>query len=300
MSVMMYGWYTMGLTITDAKVTEFGNWLARRGRSPVTIRAYRVCLLQCAKTRSLTDRLVGDVLAPKSKRLNKAALAAWAKYTKDGDLKNDLDDVRLPPPSRLRPKIPLVTADWQRLVRHVEAHDRMPVHEKACVLIMARRGLRVADVLRIERKHAQRALATGRFSYSAKGSKRIEISAAPIRAALESLVNAGKWTTVVDLFDVSGPTPEDTMKLCSQRVRRAIARCGKDLELDDVHPHRLRRSYATFFLQQHHGDPQAMVKLVEHMAWSGIAVAAGYVDGVSAADLDRIGAEMIDDLLEGP
>ncbi len=285
--------------IAAQDLTRFGTWLAKRGRSPVTIDLYTTCLRKCAETETLTDRLVGHDLAPKSKRANRAALAAWGKYTKDGALLAEIDEIRLPPANRLRPKIPLPTSDWQRFVRHVEADDQIPAHERACILIMARRGLRIADALRIERRAAQKGLETGRFAYLAKGGKRIEISAVPLRSPLEVLLEIDrKWTTVVDLFDLEGSSDEATRKHCAQRVRRRIAKCGRALGLEDVHPHRLRRSYATFFLERHKGDPQAMVKLVEHMSWSGIAVASGYVDGVSAADLDRIGAEMIDDLLD--
>lgn len=286
----------MGL-ISTRDLDAFTDWLARRGRSEGTISLYKKNLRRCADGKTLTDRLLGD-LAPKTKRTNKAALAAWGKFKKDGEFLAELDEIKLPPATRIKAKVPLITEDWRRVVHHVEADETMPPHERATILIMARRGLRVSDVLRIEKKAAVRGISTGRFAYKGKGDKRIEIAALPIKQPLEMLVGLGKWETVTDLYGLTGVTTLDTMALCAQRVRRALARCAKALKIDDVHPHRLRRSYATFFLQRHKGDPQAMVKLVEHMAWSGISVASGYVDGVSADELDQIGSEMVEDLLK--
>lgn len=281
----------MGL-IAAKRIEEFGRWLERRGRAPGTVDLYLSNLTRCAEGESLVDRLLDKGLAPKTRRTNKAALAAWAKFDKDAELKEELDEIRLPPATRLTPKVPLEIEDWRTFVKHVEAHEKIPDHIRATILIMARRGLRIGDVLRIERKESTSALKTGRFSYVGKGDKRIEISAIPIRQPLEMLVGLGSWDVVHDLY---GGLNE---KMAKQKVRRRIKIIGNELSMPGVHPHRLRRSYATMFLERHKGDPRALMKLVEHMSWSGIAVASGYVDSVNKDELDQIGADMIEDLLK--
>jgi integrase len=69
------------------------------------------------------------------------------------------------------------------------------------------------------------------------------------------------------------------------------------LEIDGVHPHRLRRTYATQFVAQLAGDPRAIVSLQKHLGWQSLETAASYVDSVNKSDLDNLGGRMIDDLM---
>lgn len=279
------------MTITNEKIDAFCQWLRRHGRSDGTIALYKSNLRRCSEHKhGLTGRLLDKSLAPKTRRTNLAALQAWAKYTKDHELRDELGEIRLPPATRVKAKVPLDPEAWKTFVQAVQKHKRLSDVVRCCILIMAFRGLRVSDVLRIKRKDAQKALSNGRLIYTGKGDKQIEIAVLPIREPIEQLIDEGEWDAVADLFPCKFAN-------AAQRVRRAVKRVGNKLKIEDVHPHRLRRSYATAFLKRHHGDPQALIKLTTHMQWASINVAAGYVDSVDRDDLDREGVEMIRALL---
>lgn len=279
----------MGLiAVTDSKLDAFDEWMRRRGLSDGTMKLYRRNLRRCGKTSNLTDRLRNRDLAPKTRHTNKASLAAWAKFTKDAELKEELEELRLPPGNRMKPKSPLQPSAWASFIRYVRTSDKIPAHVRAILLIMALRGLRISDVLRMKRKDCVAALRTGRLIYEGKGNKRPDIAVAQIREPVQMLVDASSdWKTVTNLFgDLS-------MDDCGQVVRRAQHKIGETLEIDDCHPHRLRRTYAVEFLKANKGDPQALVKLVAHMGWSGIQVASGYVDDVDRDELERVGANVV-------
>lgn len=282
----------ISMQITDDKIDAFCQWLERRGRSDGTIALYRYNLRSCSRhPKGLMARLLDRSLAPKTRRTNLAALQAWAKFSKNSELRDELEEITLPPAARVKAKIPLEPPAWRALIQHVQACPMDDV-VRSVVLIMALRGLRISDVLRIKRKDAQDSLTTGRLVYEGKGGKQIEISVLPIKNPIQVLCDQSKkWHRVSDLLgDLS-------FKDAGNHVRRAVAKCAGNVGLTDVHPHRLRRTYATQFLKKHAGDPQALPKLVQHMAWSGIAVATGYIDAVDRDELDRTGAEMMADLL---
>jgi integrase len=58
------------------------------------------------------------------------------------------------------------------------------------------------------------------------------------------------------------------------------------VEIEGVYPHRLRRTYATEYLRSMAGDPEAVVKLMQHMGWSNIATAMEYVNHQRGAELN--------------
>ncbi len=186
----------------------------------------------------------------------------------------------------MTPKYPLTVEQWKAYIDVVQ-RSRMNAPTRATILVMAQRGLRVSDVLRITRKAALESLRSGKLAYEGKGGKRIEIAVRPIREAIEILTALPDWECVADLFGVDRET-------AANRVRRAVARCGAALKITGAHPHQLRRTYALAFLKEHDGDPQAIMKLVAHMHWSGVAVAAGYVDSVNLGELDEVGAKMME------
>jgi integrase len=163
------------------------------------------------------------------------------------------------------------------------------------LLIMALRGLRSGDVLRIQRADVVRSLATGKLSYEGKGRKRIEISALPIKDQLEALAELKGWERVRDLIVVGKGSKNG--KIASKKVWRAARRIARKGGILEMNPHRYRHTFATNFLQQLKGDPNAIVKLQKYMAWESLATAARYVDAVSQDELDVLGDQLISDVL---
>ena len=274
------------MDITERTIEKFREWLIARGRSEPTADLYSTCIRKCAGARSLTTRLVSGELAPKSKHANAAALRAWAKFTKDPELAELVEDIRLPPAQRVKPKLPLELEKWRAFVGRAREAKWLSPWMRATVLIIAVRGLRSGDALRIKRTEVKEALKSGKLSFEGKGRKRHEIAAAPIRTALEDLADDTSWDRVSDLAgDVSS-------KAVSTRVRRAVRRIAREAKVDGCHPHRLRRTVAHQFLMQLGPDPRALPKLMSFMGWSNLNTALQYVGEVESVDIQDIGTRI--------
>ena len=287
------------MEITDRNLDKFRLWLMERGRVEGTADTYISNLRSCAGSpRGLTHRLVAGELSPNALRTNLAALRAWALFTDDPALSKRLGDTRLPPARRIHTKLPLGAALLRKLIRHLQTcaalrdastGDAM----RQVLLIMAMRGFRSGDVLRLRRTEVARALSTGKLAYEGKGRKRIEFSAEPIRPQLEALIQVKNWERVRDLIARSADP-----KVASVKVWRTAKRLAKQVGIDDMNPHRFRHTFATLYLERLNGDPNAIIKLQKFMGWESMGTAARYVDGVSQEQLDEIGAGLVSGLLE--
>jgi len=292
--------YSGTMEITDRNLDKFKAWLLERGRTEGTADAYATNLRSCAADRKgLTHRLVAGALSPNSLRTNLAALRSWAVFVEDPKLSKRLGDIRLPPARRIHTKQPLTMAKWRWLVRHIKETPTLsdPDYGDAMrhvLLLMAIRGFRSGDVLRLRRTEIKRALATGKLVYEGKGRKRIEFDVTPFRAQLEALAQIKDWERVRDLIAASSDDP----KVASVKVWRAARRVARELGIPDMNPHRFRHTFATRYLEQLRGDPNAIIKLQKFMGWESMNTAARYVDAVSQDELDAIGAGLVSGLLD--
>jgi integrase len=289
-----------GIVGQDVKITEqnlerFTTWLMERGRSSGTAALYVSNLRMCASdAKGITHRLIAGALAPNSLRTNLAALRSWALYSKDEELRQRLADLRLPPARRLRDKAPLPIDDLRRVLHQVQTDESKVNTEpkRQVVLIMALRGLRSGDILRMRRSEVERALSTGKLTYEGKGRKRLEFDATPILEPLRVLYSYPGWTRVAELV-----TTSENPKVASKAIWRASRRMAKKVGIDEMNPHRFRHTFATRYLDRLAGDPNAIVKLQKFMGWESMTTAARYVDAVSQADLDRIGQDLASGLV---
>jgi len=280
--------------ITDRNLDKFKQWLLERGRSEGTADAYATSLHSCAAdTSGLTHRLVAGKLAPNSLRANLAALRSWAVFTEDAKMSKRLSDIRLPPARRIHTKQPLSTGVLRALIRHLKSCKLNDEAMRQVLLIMAIRGFRSGDVLRLKRTEVVRAISTGKLVYEGKGRKRIEFSAEPFLPQLKALAKMEDWDRVRDLISDS-----DDPKVASVRVWRTARRLGSQLGIADMNPHRFRHTFATRYLEQLRGDPNAIIKLQKFMGWESMATASRYVDAVSQDELDAIGVGLVSGLLE--
>ncbi len=280
---------------TDSELADFRTWLLEAGRTEGTAKLYVTNVRSCyAADGGVTARLIGDDLAPKTMRTNRAALMSFADFREDFELVKRLKKIRLPPAQRVTAKTPLETDRWTRMIQCVRAQHTIPPAHRAALLIICIRGLRCRDVLRLRRTDVLTAIRTGRLIGETKGRKRIEYAAAPLLEALEVLAEIQRWETVTDLLagrsQAVGYKREES---AARTLRRALARCADDAAVEGVHPHGMRRTYATHYVARIHNDPRALIKLQTHMGWSGIATAAGYVDAVQREELDALGEAMI-------
>lgn len=278
------------MDITASTLGKFEVWLIGRGRVEGTARVYKNHLRKSAAENAITSRLVDGKLSPNTRRTNLAALAAWAKFSRDAELRAELDDIRLPPARRVKAKIPLELEAWRVFVQHVLHAKTKQEAIRRIVLIIAIRGIRCGDVLRMTRKDLKSAVATKVLVFEGKGRKITRFAAGPVLEHITALAEMKGWDRVHDLVTTG------SQRAALTRVERAVKRYAREADIADVFPHRFRTTYATAFLRRLQGDPQALIKLQRHMDWESLATAARYADAVDADSLDEIGAGLTDAL----
>ena len=70
----------------------------------------------------------------------------------------------------MRTKLPLELEDWRRVVRHLQSCKMKNEAMRHVLLIMALRGFRSGDVLRMRRTELARSLDTGKLVYEGEQS----------------------------------------------------------------------------------------------------------------------------------
>jgi integrase len=277
----------------DAELDAFHAWLVGRGRADKTA-SDRWQVGRCLATRKLTDRLLDRKLSPNSRRLCLASLRAWARFGKDAALLAELDDIKLPPPERVLEKVPMEEKAWRRLLAAIDQDDEVDDFGRACLLLVARRGLRAGAVSALLRKRVVAGLKEGVLVFGSKG-RQLRYGVKPILAQLHvMLAEPRKWTVAADILaPKSAPEHRITRGrvVLWENIRRIATRIGED----GVYPHRLRRTYATIFLKRLQGDPESLVKLRAHMSWTSIQTAVAYVDHARREELDDVALDLLND-----
>lgn len=277
----------------EEKIQGFKAWLVNRGRATDTADGYANDVKATYRhPQAPLGRLRDKTLAPKTLRRSVASLRAWCKFTKDSALLEQISDIRLPPPMRKVAKVPLTREEWDELVEEIDKAHYVSPYERACLGIMAVRGIRVGDVLRMKRVDLANAKASGVLSYEAKTGKRIELSIKPIAEYIDILLKEEGWECVRDLISSRSQIPGAKQDSASQQLSRALKKVGEKIGIrgKELYPHRLRRTYASHFLVAAGND---LEKLRQHMSWSNIGTASGYADHSRAAELDEIADKMM-------
>jgi integrase len=263
----------------------FEEWLLTYGSAQSTASLYVHNVKRAYELGGPLERLSDDELAPKTRRHILAACRAWAEYTEDEKLTKRLGKLKLPADERSTARVPIPRDEWLELMEEVDRADYITEPMRAELGMLGRRGFRRGDVLRLRRREVLAGLKTGTLAYEAKGKRRLEFRVlTTFRGYLEILADHRGWERVRDLIAPRGRSPQAAGKA----VIRALGRCAGQVGLEDVYPHRLRRTYATEFLRQLQGDAEALIKLKEHMQWRSLATAMEYVDHVRGEELDEV------------
>ncbi len=280
-------------------IEGFEAWLRARGLEPKTIYDYAGhvrCGLKCG----FRQRLVSRELAPMSVRAVYAAFRAWCRYVGNDRLAAELAEIRLPASERKTPRVPLPRDQWLRLLRALEVWEgfaqpplssrnvtRESSAARAALEIMARRGLRIGDVLRIRRVDIEWGLSNGVLPVLGKRRRRLEYGVDPIRRQLEELVALPRWGVVAELL-APRSSAMHRQASAAMRLRRLLQSIAKGIGVDKIYPHQLRRTVAFEFLRTGHD----MADLQAWMGWRDIRVAAQYVDHARHAELDKAAQAM--------
>ncbi len=278
-----------------ADLEDFSDWLVRRGRDEGTAKLYvHHVRLALTHKKGYLGRLMDKSLAPKTRRTILASLRSWALFKDDPKLEKDLKDIKLPPAVRKTPKTPLERAAWVALINEIDRADYVSDATRAVLGLMATRGFRVGDVLRLTREEVGSAIESGTLGFEAKGSRRLEYRSKGFNRYLVLLMeHKAKWQRVEDIFTASDNNArKQAIANVSYALRKVAKKCGLDPK--QIHPHKLRRTYATYFLKEMAGDPEGLVKLKEHMCWADLTTASGYVDHVRKDELAEIEDRLID------
>jgi len=274
------------MEIEESELEEYKLWLRKYGRSKDTAEQYAVNVRRAYAVGGPLERLVDTELSPKYLRLIKASVKAWAEFHHDDDLVAEIKRVKLPTAIRRKESVPLTEKEWRNLAQEIDEADYIPEPMRGELGMLVCRGFRRGDVLRLKRKEVTTALRKGVLDYEGKGRKRLVFTVAPSwRKYLELFADFDKWDRVEDLIcpAASERTRRDS---AGKAVSRALEKCGSSIGLDseDVHPHLLRKTYATLYYAKCL-DP---AKLQAHMQWADITTAMGYVNAGTREELDAI------------
>ena len=274
------------------QVPAFEEWLAARGLGDGTKGVYTGDVRMAAAAGGFIARLTDDGLAPKTRQHSKAAARRWADFTGDEKLEAAIKQIRLPPAVRQKPKVPLEREQLFAIVDELDgpAKKYLDPEIRAVIGLMACRGLRVGDALRIRRDEIQRARDTGVLSHRVKGSKQLEFKVLKTYrrwvVQLADMADAGSWNRVSRLVSPHAQDDKTAQRAAARRVERGLFVLGRRLHILNLHPHRLRRTYAVEYLRSLKGDPEALVKLTQHLQWASMATALEYVNHARGDELD--------------
>lgn len=268
-------------------IDGFRAFLEESGLAAGTVNVYASDVALALEAGSFGARLRDDELAPKTRRHILAAARHWAEYTEDAQLGKQLKKIRLPPPRRKTARVPITRDQLLELVDELARTDRVTPIMRATLAMMATRGFRCGDVLRMKRTELESAREQGVLAYEVKGKRRVEFKVIKtFRAPLLALASApGTWTRVRDLVSPHALVAS-RQRAAAKAVERALVTVGAGLGIWNLHPHRLRRTYAVEYLRSLKGDPEAIVKLTQHMQWASMATAMEYIDHARGDELD--------------
>lgn len=290
---------------SGARVTDFDRfqrWLvAERAISETSAADYAGEVRRSLEDRSAPlGRLLDAEFAPKTRRKLLQALRQWAIFSGDRELEKRLAKTsplvkRLPRGDRASMRPPFPKEEWKRFLTMLErAEEKLgcPRAVWATIGIIAHRGPRVGDAVRLSRHQVRAAVETGRANFAGKGQKQLEYDVEICRAHLEALDAMTNWHRVWNLVS---PKAEDPYRSARFAVWSWCKRIGEAAGLQPpLYTHRFRRTVAVEFLKKLHGDPFAIIKVMKWMGWASMETAKHYLDHVSGEELDRVGRSLLD------
>jgi len=234
------------------------------------------------------ERLRDEALAPKTRHRILAAGRQWAKFREDAELAAGLSSFRLPPARRKKAKVPCERDQLFMIIDELAKADYLTEQMRAVIGMLACRGFRVSDVLRIERGELIQAKESRMLVYLAKGRRRLEFGLIKTWAqhAITLADMPGDWGRVEDLI-CPRAKPVTRRKAAVRAVQRSLNKLARRCEIPNVYPHRLRRTYAVEYLKHQKNDPEALLKLTQHMQWADESTALQYVNHVRGRELDE-------------
>jgi site-specific recombinase XerD len=287
------------MIITLDDLESFRSWLINRNRDKKTANSYVIDVRKAFDhPKGPLGAIADRTIAPKTAHRRMSSLRAFAKFRQDTDLLTQLEDVRLPPNQRATPKMPLTRDQWAAVVQEIDSAPMyLKPEEIAIIGLMAVRGFRIGDVLRMTRRDVEMALRASTLSFEAKRRQRTEYGVGErMRHYLEMLFGIPGWTQVYELVCTKTRSKSDDLKtIAALNVNTALKSVAQRIGVPpkEMHAHRLRRTYATYYLEAVGGN---LEKLRQHMDWSNINTAAMYADHNQRKELDKVSESMMSNI----
>jgi integrase len=140
-------------------------------------------------------------------------------------------------------KVGMPTEQWRALRKHVAETKSGP--DATVVQMLLRTGLRISDVMRIPRAAVEEGLRVGEMQLRLKGDKLYPYPVEPIRAQLEELLAHNGWEQVYQLVT------KGNLVAGGQAVRRRLKSWASEIGIEDVYPHKVRRTTITEVDERH-------------------------------------------------
>lgn len=276
---------------------EFDAWLRRRGRGRSADQYCKVVRCWIVDPDETESMMTSSEYSPNYRRHLIACVRVYAQFIGDGDLLARLGDIKRPPPVPKEAREPLPFAQWFDIREAIEDADYLSDPKRLVCSIIALRGIRCGDVLRLVKRDVSRALDTGMLSFESKAERWQHYNAEPLRPYLDEL-NGLRWPgkrvrNLVCPRSAAGHCQETA----GREIRKAFDRIADDvgIEPEDLYAHRFRHTYATYFLQEMEGDPEAIFKLQQQMGWARLDTAANYLRRSRRGELDEIESRLLSD-----
>jgi len=264
----------------DVDLDGFRAWLKSRGLRDATIRVYLGAVRLAYQRKDPTRAVQATKTASRRQQLF-SALKLYAKYKGNEKLLEKLAELPRPRSKAAPAKRPLSDQEWQDLLDSVSEEEE-PLRYVLQLLVLT--GLRVSDILNIERRRVREGLETGTLDLSQKGgSYRPYPVKGDVRTALAALMEWQwqiLWNTVT----------EASHHAAYQATYRALKKCAVAAELDPkrVHPH-LMRTTVLVQLYKLTKDILAVKKFAGH---KDIRTTQGYLRYVDADELGDLFEEL--------
>lgn len=281
----------------SSKLVAFESWLLRRGREVETAKRYRRILARALAQKDGPE----SILLRRSdsalyRRLLYAALSSWATFTEDTGLILRMKEIRLPPAEPVAPREPFAQEDWAAILSHIETDPDLSEPLRHTLHLIALRGIRCGDTVRIRRAELDAAVRGGVLRFAGKRGRRLEYQTKHLKKPIEGLLSC-PWRGATYVRDLISPGADsDTRQESACRaVRRAFDRVARELGIDpsEIHSHRFRHTYATRFLQEMSGNPEAGEMLDLQMGWTNPNTKRFYLRRNRRPELEEVETRLI-------
>lgn len=197
--------------------------------------------------------------------------------------------------ARKKPAVSFGDPDYQTICKACLSPERARDPEAIVLYVMARTGLRIGDVLRVQVANLEHSIegarnrTSGVLPIEKKGGDWIRIPILGALDAWESLADhARDYDTIAGMVTEGDSDSPEAGEAAYTRVRRYLERMGKELGLNGrIHLHRLRRTVAVRALKATSGDLIGVQQLLGHKAVTSTQRYVDEIDAERVADIQR-------------